>query len=118
MRIYNVLYTTYWKNKQVGFKSGYLVTDDEKENKIYKLTWENANKLWYMVPGAILDKTSKGYKITFFNCLGSIKEWKTKELQLELNIIYADITESITVEKAMKILNTRQAMEFLKQMGK
>lgn len=126
LKFYNCYATIYCNGRKVGTKN--LGSCIEEENKVQnyteELTWENIAEK-YQKEGlyfkfALLN-LKKGRKICFFNDIyeksfRSIKEWKQKELNMEIEYEYKEY-KYVSINDILKFHNIEKAIQYLNERG-
>lgn len=126
LKFYNCYATTYCDGKEVGTKyCGTCVEEEGKvQNHMEKLTWENITEK-YQKEGLCYKLTilnlKKGRKILFLNDFGekgfrSIKEWKQKELNIEIEYEYRE-DKFVSINDVLKLHNVEKAIQYLNERG-
>lgn len=126
LKFYRLYVTTYCDGKEVGTKyCGICVEEERKvQNHTKKLTWENITEE-YQKEGICYKFTilnlKKGRKIWFLNDLGekgfrSIKEWKQKELNIEIEYEYRE-DKFVSINDVLKLHNVEKAIQYLNERG-
>lgn len=126
LKFYKLYATTYCDGKEVGTK--YCGTCVEEEGKVQnyteKLAWENITEK-YQKEGLCYKFTilnlKKGRKICFLNDFGekgfrSIKEWKQKELSIEIEYEYRE-DKFVSINDVLKLHNVEKAIQYLNERG-
>lgn len=126
LKFYECYVTTYCDGKKVGTKDcGTCVEEEGKvQNQTEKLTWENITEK-YQKEGICYNFTilnlKKGRKILFLNdiyekCFRSIKEWKQKELNIEIEYEYRE-NKYVSINDVLKLHNVEKAIQYLNERG-
>ncbi len=128
MEFYNVITKTINKGQCIGCSYGTVLLEEEPENKIEKISWENL-KEQYAKHGIDLSfnvwNLKKGRVISFFidkitpfflkEWEKDIKEWK-EPLDITIEIVYEKKTY-MTIEKVLKWHDIEKAVQYLKEKG-
>lgn len=126
LKFYELFVTTYCDKKKVGMRyCGTCIEEEgEVQNHTEKLTWKNVTEK-YQKEGpcykfAILN-LKKGRKICFLGDFGekyfhSIKEWKQKELNIEIEYEYRE-NKHISIDDVLKFHNVEKAIRYLNERG-
>lgn len=126
LKFYKCYVTTYCDGKKVGTKDcGTCVEEEGKvQNQTEKLTWENITEK-YQKEGICYNFTilnlKKGRKILFLNDIyekyfRSIKEWKQKELNIEIEYEYRE-NKYVSINDVLKLHNVEKAIQYLNERG-
>lgn len=125
MKFYYVYTTTYHNDTKIGTKTTKMLTNEEPEEKIVDLNWNNLSD-WYHKNGLLckfnLWNFKKGRQIDFFvdkwfyfnKDEKPVKEWKNKDLNIKIKTTYKEFTPCIKdvlewyeLDKAIIYLNER-----------
>ena len=126
LKFYECYATTYYNGEKIGTKDCGIYVEEENsvQNHTEKLTWENLTEK-YQKAGICYKFTiinlKKGRKIYFFDdyyerCFRSIKEWKTKELNIEIKYEYKE-NKYISINDVLKLHDVEKAIQYLNERG-
>lgn len=128
MEFYNVIIKTINKGQCVGRSYGTILLEEEPENKIEKISWENLEEqctkyginlsfnVWNLKKGRVvsffIDKMTPFFLKEWEK---DIKEWK-EPLDITIETIYEKKTY-MTIEKVLKWHDIEKAVQYLKERG-
>lgn len=124
LKFYKQTVSTYLNNEIVDTYSQTVLTDKELTVEKIKITWENLENIVYNL-GLLLPfsywNSYKGKNIFFFNYfpigknkkLKSIKEWKQKETNIYIEILYEEC--ELSINEILDWHDGEKAMQYLKE---
>ena len=126
LTFYECYATTYYNGQKVSTKyCGTLVEDESKvQNHIEKITWKNLNEKYQKNGNCYkftIANVKKGRTIYFFDdcydrCFHTIKEWKEKELNIEIKYEYKE-NKYVSINDVLKLHNVEKAIRYLNERG-
>ena len=124
LKFYTIYYTTYHNGTEITTKSAQTLCDESQVEEWRKtFTWENLTELYYEIGGLACGFNiwdfKRGRIVSFydgslFGDRADVKEWKHKELNIEVKCEWHEWSPSIAKilewhdgEKAIQYLNER-----------
>ena len=112
LKYYFCVYHNYYKGKKISSTVGGYCIDENRESTKIKITWDNIEN--YLSKLQVdCRETKKGKKLYFFESLKAVKEWKEKNLEMELEIEYREIEPSI--QQILNFSDCKKAIQYLKE---
>ena len=120
LKYYHVTYRTFVNDKKLIPYSGTTIQEEEAaQDKKFLLNWNNVEEISERLGiylGFSIWKTRKGRVIDFFGKAKSIKEWKSKELNLKFEIHFKEMP-SPSIAEILKYSDGEKAIRYLNQLG-
>ena len=120
LKYYRVTYMTFRENEEIISYSGTTIQEEEAiQNKTFHLNWDNVEEIqkqYSVYLGFNIFKKKKGRVIDFFGKAKSIKEWKSKELNLRFEIHFKEMP-SPSIAEILKYSDGEKAIRYLNQLG-
>jgi hypothetical protein len=106
MKYYTTYAATYHNGKLIGIQNGgYCLTEEElPREEVYTITWENLSQMYqnlHLWCDFNIWNFKKGRRVSFFHSklfdknTWDIKEWKEKELNIEVRVYHTERKASI-----------------------
>ncbi len=124
LKFYTIYYTTYCEGKEFNMKTARILCDEsEVDEWRVRFTWENLTELYKQIGSHCYFNVwnfKRGRIVSFFNeCFGNYqsdrKEWKHKELDIEVKCEWREYSPSI--KKILEWPNGEKAIQYLRERG-
>ena len=120
LKYYHVTYRTFVNDEKLIPYSGTTIQEEEAaQDKKFLLDWNNVEEISERLGiylGFSIWKKKKGRVIDFFGKAKSIKEWKSKELNLRFEIHFKEMP-SPSIAEILKYSDGEKAIRYLNQLG-
>lgn len=120
LKYYQVTYRTFVNDEKLIPYSGTTIQEEEAaQDKKFLLDWNNVEEISERLGiylGFSIWKKKKGRVIDFFGKARSIKEWKTKELNLKFEIHFKEMSPP-SIAEILKYSDGEKAIRYLNQLG-
>ena len=124
LKFYTIYYTTYHNGKDAGTRVSYILCDEsEVDEWRVKFTWNNLSELYEQIGchcNFNIWNFKRGRLVSFYNesfrdYVCDVKEWKHKELNIEVKCEWREYSPSI--KKILEWPNGEKAMRYLLERG-
>lgn len=118
INMYYVTYETYCNGKYVGEYNGKCLSNTDEHEQIIPITWDNLDDVareYGLVLKFNVWLFKKGRRVAFYEGLiPDIKEWKQKDLNVELRIVYKKAT-NCSLQEILDYRDSELAIQYLKE---
>ena len=121
LKYYVIYYTTYWHGKEMGVRTARAICDESKvDNWRVRFTWENLTKLREQIGlhcAFTVYEFRKGHLVSFDKTFPwqEPKEWKDKELDIEVQAEWVE--HDVSIQEIMAWHDSGKAIQYLKERG-